>query len=272
MRIIKCTLTRTLMLAALMAAGISACGDKPSPEPFPKVEAPAPAPAPKVEAQAPAPKAEVPVAAPKVETAAVQIVAGKDYQALKSPQPTASGKHIEVLEFFWYGCPHCAHLQPALHEWLKRKPADVAFRRQPAAFQDTWVQLARTYYTIEAIDAVDKLHGEVFDAIHKTKALAPNTLFKDHKPLFDWVATKGVERQKFVDAYNSFGVSSRAQRTMDATSAYEISGTPTMVIDGRYQTAPSMTPPRADNTVNYELFFRIVDQVIALARKTRGGK
>lgn len=277
MRINKRTLTPTLILAALMAAGISACGDKPAPEPSPKVEAPAPkaeasAPAPKVEAPAPAPKAEAPVAAPKVETAAVQIVAGRDYQALKTPQPAASGKNIEVLEFFWYGCPHCAHLQPSLHEWLKRKSADVAFRRQPAAFQESWVQLARTYYTIEAIDAVDKLHGEVFDAIHKTKVLAPNTLFKDQKPLFDWMATKGVERQKFVDAYNSFGVSSRAQRTMDATSAYEISGTPTMVIDGRYLTAPSMTPPKADNTVNYELFFRNVDQVIALARKNRGGK
>ena len=204
--------------------------------------------------------------------ASAQMVAGKDYQVIKTPQPTASGKNVEVLEFFWYGCPHCDHLQPALHEWLKRKPADVAFRRQPAAFQDSWVQLARTYYAVEAIDAVDKLHGEIFNAIHKTKVLNPSALVKNQKPLFDWVATKGVSQQKFVDAYNSFGVASKSQRTIDITSAYDISGTPTIVIDGRYLVSPSMTPPKADNSVNYELFFRNVDLLIDMARKNRGGK
>jgi thiol:disulfide interchange protein DsbA len=204
--------------------------------------------------------------------ATAQLVAGKDYQTLKTPQPTASGKNIEVLEFFWYGCPHCDHLQPALHEWLKRKPADVAFRRQPAAFQDSWVQLARTYYTIETLDAVDKLHGEIFNAIHRTKALNPPALFKDQKPLFDWVATKGMDRQKFIDTYNSFGIVSKSQRTIDITSAYDISGTPSIVIDGRYLTAPSMMPAKANNSVDYDRLFRTVDQLIAMARKSRGGK
>ena len=204
--------------------------------------------------------------------ASAQIVAGKDYQVIKPPQPTASGKNVEMLEFFWYGCPHCDHLQSPLHAWLKRKPADVSFRRQPAAFQESWVQLARTYYAIEAIDAVDKLHGEVFNAIHKTKVLNPNALLKDQKPLFDWVATKGVDRRKFVEAYNSFGVASKAQRTIDTTSAYDISGTPAIAIDGRFLIAPSMAPLKADNSVNYELFFRNMDQLIDLARKSHGGK
>jgi len=204
--------------------------------------------------------------------ASAQIVAGKDYQVIKPPQPTASGKNVEMLEFFWYGCPHCDHLQSPLHAWLKRKPADVSFRRQPAAFQESWVQLARTYYAIEAIDAVDKLHGEVFNAIHKTKVLNPGALLKDQKPLFDWVATKGVDRRKFVEAYNSFGVASKAQRTIDTTSAYDISGTPAIAIDGRFLIAPSMAPLKADNSVNYELFFRNMDQLIDLARKSRGGK
>ncbi len=205
-------------------------------------------------------------------TVSAQLVAGKDYQVIKPPQPTASGKNVEVLEFFWYGCPHCSHLQPSLHEWLKRKSADVAFQRQPAAFQDSWVQLARTFYTIEAIGAVDKLHGELFDAIHKTKVLNPGTLVKDQKPLFDWVATKGMNRQKFVETYNSFGVASRAQRTIDTTSAYGISGTPSIVIDGRFVIAPSMVPLKANNAIDYELFFKRVDQLIDIARKNRGGK
>jgi len=200
-----------------------------------------------------------------------QLVAGKDYLILKPAQPVTTGKNIELIEFFWYGCPHCAHLQPPLHEWLKRKPADVTLRRQPAAFQDNWVQLARTYYAIETIDAVDKLHLGLFDAIHKTKTLNPNTLMKDQKPLFDWVASKGVDRKKFEDAYKSFGVASKSQRTIDTTSAYDISGTPAVVIDGKFIISPGMTL-KPDNSVNYELFFRRVEQLIEMARRSRGGK
>lgn len=196
-------------------------------------------------------------------TASAQLVAGKDYQVLKPAQPTTSGKNIEVLDFFWYGCGGCNQLQPPLYEWLKRKPVDVTFRRQPAAFQDNWVQLARTYYTIEALDVANKLHGEIFDAIHKTKVLNPALLSKDPKTLFDWVATKGIERQKFVETYNSFGVASRAQRTIDTTSTYNITSTPTLVIDGKFTITPSG---------GYDVFFKNVDQLIELARKSRGGK
>jgi protein dithiol oxidoreductase (disulfide-forming) len=196
-------------------------------------------------------------------TTAAQPVAGKDYQVLKPAQPVATGKNIEVLDFFWYGCGGCNQLQAPLYAWLKRKPADVTLRRQPAAFQDNWLQLARTYYTIEAVEAVDKLHPEVFDAIHKTKVLNPTTLAKDPKTLFDWVATKGIDRQKFESAYKSFGVASRTQRTIDLTSTYNISSTPTLVIDGRFTITPQGS---------YDQFFRNVDQLIDMARKSRGGK
>lgn len=195
--------------------------------------------------------------------ASAQLVAGKDYRVIKPPQPTPSGKNIEVIDFFWYGCGGCNQLQPSLYAWLKRKPVDVTFRRQPAAFQDNWVQLARTYYTIEALDLTDTLHSEVFDAIHKTKALNPATLAKSPEALFDWVATKGVNKQKFMETYKSFGVASRSQRTIDVTSAYNISSTPTLVIDGRFVITPSG---------GYDVFFKNVDQLIELARKSRGGK
>lgn len=198
-----------------------------------------------------------------VGIASAQPVAGKDYQVLKPAQPVSTGKNIEVLDFFWYGCGGCNQLQAPLHAWLKRKPADVTLRRQPAAFQDSWVQLARTYFTIEAIDAVDKLHPEVFNAIHKTKVLNPATLSKDPKTLFDWVATKGIDRQKFESAYKSFGVDSKAKRTMDITSTYNIASTPTLVIDGRFIITPQGS---------YDQFFKQVDQLIDIARKSRGGK
>ncbi len=199
------------------------------------------------------------------------LVAGRDYQLVKPPQPTDSGNKIEVLEFFWYGCPHCAHLQPYVNAWLKHKPADVDFKHQPAAFQQSWLQLARTYYAIESLGLVDKLHAEVYAAIHDKHTLDPAVLARDPKSLFDWVASKGVDRKKFIDTYNSFAVQSRTQRTIDYTMRYGIEGTPTLVVDGRYRTGPSMTL-RPDNTIDYERFFQVVDQLIAQARKARGGK
>lgn len=198
-----------------------------------------------------------------------QPLAGKDYQVIK-PQPTGTNK-IQVTEFFWYGCPHCNNLQPSLHAWMKRLPPDVELKRQPAAFSDSWVQLARTYYTIEAMGLVDKLHGEVFAAIHAQNKLDPRALLKDQKPLFDWVASKGVDRQKFIDTYNSFSVASKSQRTKDITAAHDISGTPALVVDGRYLMSPGNFV--SGNSIDYARFFSTVDQVIAMARASRkGGK
>lgn len=203
--------------------------------------------------------------------AQAQLSAGKDYQLITPPQPVPPGKTIEVLEFFWYGCPHCSQLQPSLHEWLKKKPADVAFRSQPAAFSEDWTQLARTFYAIETIGALDKLHPEVFAAIHKTKKLDPKTLVKDPKTLFAWVGTQGQDAKKFTDAYNSFSVVSKTNRTVDTTSAYGVSGTPSIAIDGRFLIAPHMVPTKA-NAVDYERFFKNVDELIAMARANRKGK
>jgi protein dithiol oxidoreductase (disulfide-forming) len=203
--------------------------------------------------------------------AQAQLAAGKDYQPITPPQPAPPGKNVEVIEFFWYGCSHCANLQQPLHAWLKNKPADVAFRSQPAAFSEDWTQLARTFYAIEAIGAQDKLHGEIFAAIHKTKKLDPKILVKDQKPLFAWVGAQNQDAKKFTDAYNSFSVVSKTNRTMDMTSAYGITGTPSLAIDGRYLIAPGMVPMKA-NAVDYERFFKNVDQLIAMARANRKGK
>ena len=198
-------------------------------------------------------------------------VAGKEYRMLPLPQPANSGKSVEVIEFFWYGCPHCNNMQPALEAWLKTKPADVLFKRQPAAFDKDWLQLARAYYTIEAMGLVDRLHQPLFAAIHEKRELNPRTLVKDPTPLFDWVARQGVDRQKFIDTYNSFGVNSRTQRTIAITSNYDVPGTPALIIDGRFLTAPSMVL-NPDNSLNYPRFFQVLDQLIAMARKSRAGK
>ena len=199
-------------------------------------------------------------------SAAAQLVAGRDYRVISPPQPTESGKKVEVLEFFWYGCPHCNALQPSLKAWLKQKPADVEFRRVPAVLDGSWVPLTRAYYALEATGAVEKLHPEVFSAIHEK-----SVRLQEPKVLFDWVAQNGVDRQKFADAYGSFGVQSRTQRSVDMTRNYDISGTPTITVDGKYLVAPSMTlKPNRD--VDYEKFYQVLDQVIAMARKEHAGK
>ncbi|MEO6068224.1 MAG: thiol:disulfide interchange protein DsbA/DsbL, partial [Gemmatimonadales bacterium] len=94
---------------------------------------------------------------------------GKDFQTINPPQPTDTGNKVEVIEFFSYGCPHCHSLQGPLRAWLKRKPPDVEFKRVPAVFQESWVPLARLYFTVEAMGAIDTLHHDVFTAIHDKK-------------------------------------------------------------------------------------------------------
>ena len=198
-------------------------------------------------------------------SAAAQAV-GRDYLVLKQPQPTDSPGKIEVIEFFWYGCPHCNALQPSLSAWLKRKPADVEFRRVPAVFQDSWIPHTRLFYTLEAMGLMEKLHHDVFAAIHDQKLR-----LQDPKILADWIASKGVDRQKFTDTYNSFAVQTRTQRAMDVTRSYDVPGTPAIVVNGRYLTAPSMVL-KSENTIDYERFFKVVDQLVATARKNPGGK
>lgn len=249
--------------------------DEPKAEKPEKEEAPKPAaPAPKAaeEEQKPAKESQketqkvVPAAPP-----AVEMSAGKEYRLLPLPQPADSGKSVEVIEFFWYGCPHCNNMQGSLDVWLKTKPAGVIFKRQPAAFDKDWLQLARAYYTIEAMGLVDKLHLPLFAAIHDKRELSPKALIKDPAPLFEWVAKQGVDREKFMDTYNSFGVNARTQRTITITSNYDVPGTPALIVDGRYLTAPSLVL-NPDNTLNYPRFFLVLDQLIAKARQSRAGK
>ncbi len=198
--------------------------------------------------------------------AAAQLTLGKDYSQIRPPQPTESGAKIEVLEFFFYGCPHCNNLVPPLESWLKHKPADVEFRRVPAIFQDSWVPLAKAFYTLDAMGLTEKLHLELFNAIHKQKARLDSA-----NSIFDWAASKGVDRKKFENTFNSFGVTGRITRSMDMTRKYDIPGTPALVIDGQYLTSPGMTL-RADRSIDYDRFFQVVDGLIAEARKNKGGK
>lgn len=193
-------------------------------------------------------------------TGALAQVAGRDYTPLNPPQPSETPGKVEVIEFFSYACPHCASLEGPLEAWLKKKPADVEFKRVPTIFHESWAPFAQLYYTLETMGLVDKLHGEVFKAVHQQ-----NVRLQDPKIMADWIASKGVDRQKFLDAYNSFSVKSRTQRSNDMSKRYNIEFTPEFAVNGRFLTGPSMTA--TGNNVDFDRFFKVLDQLVANSRK-----
>ena len=185
---------------------------------------------------------------------------GHDYARVKNPQSVASGKKVEVLEFFWYRCPHCFQLEPGLTTWLKKLPKDAQIRRVPAVFRDDWAPGAKIYYTLEQMDLLDRLHNKVFDAYH-----VEHINLNDPAILGEWIAKQGVDRKKFEAIYNSFSTQSKVMQGARLASAYAITGVPAFIIDGKYSTSMSMTQsePR---------LFDVLDQLIDKARDERKGK
>ena len=156
---------------------------------------------------------------------------GNQFLRLKNPQPVESGKKIEVIEFFSYGCPHCGDLEPVLQGWFKTMPADVQFRRIPVMYQDRWVPLAKIYYTLDALGEEARLSPEVFTAVH-ARGLS---LWQD-KTFFDWAASHGLDRKKVEDMYNSFAIGGKVNRARAAAQTYQIQSVPMVVVDGKFVT------------------------------------
>jgi thiol:disulfide interchange protein DsbA len=185
------------------------------------------------------------------------LVEGKDYARLKNPQPVETGKKIEVIEFFSYGCPHCNDLEPILQSWMRTLPTDVQFRRVPVMFQQRWESLARIYYTLDAMGEEARLSPEVFKAVH----VSGLPMYED-KVFFDWAASHGLDRAKVVEVYNSFGVSSKFNRAKALAQAYNIQSVPTVIVDGRYVTS-------SDRVGRHEMLPPVLDALIAKARAER---
>lgn len=159
------------------------------------------------------------------------IVEGKDYTVLAKPQPTEDSSKIEVLEFFWYGCPHCYSLHPQLKTWLANIPADVNFQYVPAILRPTWVPAAKIFYAIEAMGIAGTLHDKVYDAIHRDKIDLNN-----ESVLFDWIEKQGIDRKKFENTYQSFAVQNQVSRSTQMSRQYQLNGVPTLIINGKYLT------------------------------------
>ncbi len=180
------------------------------------------------------------------------------YAPLSPPQPTEAGGKIEVIEFFWYGCPHCYHLEPSVNAWLKTIPPDVVFKRVPAYPSESWGELARMFYTIEAMGLLPQLHEKIFDAIHKDGVNLANAKLREK-----WLANNGVDPAKYEQMSKSFTVSTNLQRARQMTMNYKVDSVPRVVVNGKYYTSGELAG-------SPERIFAVVDQLVAKIRGENG--
>ncbi len=174
---------------------------------------------------------------------------GKDYIELdkRVPVETGAGK-VEVIEFFWYSCPHCNAFEPAFDAWVKAAPKDVSVRRVPVAFRDDFAPQQRLYYTLEAMNKLEELHRKVFHAVHVER----QALNRD-ETILAWAEKQGLDKAKFAEVYKSFGVASKLRRAVQLQEAFKVEGVPSLGIAGRYYTDGSLagSMERALQVVNY---------------------
>ena len=195
-----------------------------------------------------------------VPVAAQPIKRDVDYRLLPQPQPVQSGERIEVIDFFFYACPYCNELAPHLDRWIRNKPADVVVRRMPVVRHDTWIPLAKTYFALEAMGEVERLHLSVYRSLH-----VDDLSLSQEKVVGEWAARNGLDREKFMAIYRSDAVGDRVESAKKMTRDYDIQGTPSVVVDGKFLTSSSMTPGAAQITP-------VVDGLVRLARQERAEK
>lgn len=182
-------------------------------------------------------------------------VEGQDYKKLDKPLPVAPGK-VEVVEFFGYWCPHCNAFEPTLDAWQRKLPADqVAFRRIAISFRPNQEPLQRLYYGLEALGLVDTLHRKVFTAVH-----VEHRPFNNDADVLEWAKAQGADGAKIVDAMKSFGVATKVRLARQLAEGYGIDGVPTLGVQGRWRTAPSIAGTEARALA-------VTDALIAMARK-----
>ncbi|MFT0212009.1 thiol:disulfide interchange protein DsbA/DsbL [Pseudomonas sp. F1_0610] len=161
--------------------------------------------------------------------AAPSIQAGVEYQVLKNKVPVADESKIEVVEMFWYGCPHCNQLEPFVTNWQKNLPEDVKLVRVPAMFGGVWDIHGQLFLTLEALKVDSQLHSKVFDAIHKERRQ-----LKDYTDIEKFIVEIGVDKDKFSKMWNSFAIKGQMDKARKLALAYQVQGVPVMVVDGQY--------------------------------------
>lgn len=191
--------------------------------------------------------------------ASAEFQEGVQYQKIAHAQPTSSGGRIEVVELFWYGCPHCYELDPELEEWARKQPEDVAFVRLPAILGKSWELLARGYYTAELLGVVDKIHRPLFERLHEQKK--PVRTPAELKAFF---VAQGVPAADFDSTFSSFAVVTKTNRAKQAPRMYGISGVPALVVNGKYLATARLAGGNAN-------MLKVVDYLIEQERTRQAG-
>jgi thiol:disulfide interchange protein DsbA len=187
-------------------------------EPPPTAESAAPA---QAEQAAPAEAAESP-------EASEELAGG--YETLDTPQPTQNPDKVEVIEFFWYGCPHCYDFEPILESWAKKLPANVDFIRIPAAFSDLWAKHAKAFYVAQALGVIDQVHADFFDAVQNKRQK-----LETEEQLAAFFTAHGVKEADFREAYNSFLVDTKVRQAAVTPARYGVTGVPVLIVNGKYK-------------------------------------
>ncbi len=182
------------------------------------------------------------------------LAQAQNYIELNPPRPTEDPGRVEVIEFFWYGCPHCYRFDPHLEAWRKKQPPEVLFKRQPVIFGPHWAPQARAYFTAEVLGVVDEIHRDFFDAMHREKRR-----MADEAELARFFAAHGVDEKTFKNAFHSFAVEVKMRQAEAIAPEYGITGVPALVVNGKYLIT-------ARSAGGFEGMIRTLEQLVARER------
>jgi thiol:disulfide interchange protein DsbA len=190
--------------------------------------------------------------------ALAQIQPGREFLRLDPPHASAVAEaRMEVIEFFYYGCPVCYETQPGLTQWLATAPRDVAVRRVPALSSEKWEPYAKLFYALESLGQIDRLHWPIYDAIHFW-----DIKLDDETAIADWAVRNGIERQNFLGAYGSAEVAAKVAGARELLKSYDVRGVPTFIVDGKFLTSARLAGGTKE-------VIGVVDQLVKLAREER---
>jgi thiol:disulfide interchange protein DsbA len=189
--------------------------------------------------------------------ALAQFQPGREFQRIEPLHPAALDGRIEVIEFFYYGCPVCYETEPFLSRWLGAAPDYVAIRRVPALSSEAWESFAKLYYALETLGQVEHLHWSVYDSVH-----FENLQLGDEKVMADWAARNGIESEKFVQAYGSQAVAEKTAQAREVLKAYGVRAVPTFIVDGKFLTSARLAG-------GSEQVVQVLDYLVRLAREER---
>lgn len=196
---------------------------------------------------------------------------GVDYRVLPQAQPTESGNKVEVTEFFWYSCPHCAAFDPSLSAWVKKQGDKIVFKQVPVAFRESFIPQQKMYYALEAMGLAGEMNPKIFRAIHVDRQVVDTDA-----TIMDFIGKQqGVDKAKFTELYNSFGTQTKVRRAAQLQESYKVDGVPMIAIGGRYLTSPSIAGASMSNqpeTMQQAASLQVMDALVQKVAAEKGKK